>query len=107
MLIHLALSLALGFAFACAVWIPFAKRHGPAGTLLSTMIVLAGVWAINFLAVLPAVNPIFATLLPPAATLLSKLLFGVSMAAVLELGSRHTHGRSPGSADSGVCLRRR
>jgi hypothetical protein len=44
---------------------------------------LVGVWALNFLFVLPAVNPSFVTLMPYAATLLSKALFGAVMATVL------------------------
>ena len=44
---------------------------------------LAAVWAINFLAVLPAVNPSFVHMLPYDATLASKLAFGAVAATML------------------------
>jgi hypothetical protein len=49
---------------------------------------LAAVWAVNFLLILPSVNPAFTALLPPAATFVSKLLFGVCMALAFEAGCR-------------------
>lgn len=49
---------------------------------------LGGVWALNFLIVLPLVNPAFVGLLPYAATLASKLLFGLAMAATLRVCER-------------------
>ena len=49
---------------------------------------LAGIWALNFLLVLPVLNPRFVTLMPYAATLASKALFGLTMAAVLARGKR-------------------
>jgi hypothetical protein len=50
------------------------------------MLALAGVWAVNFLVVLPRVNAAFTHLLPYGATLLSKLLFGLAAAAVFRIG---------------------
>ncbi len=41
------------------------------------------VWAFNFLVLLLVVNPRFPTLMPFAATLLSKALFGAAMGATL------------------------
>jgi hypothetical protein len=49
---------------------------------------LAGVWAMNFLVILPQVNPEFVTLMPAWASLTSKLLFGVAAALVLRASVR-------------------
>ncbi|HUG76598.1 MAG TPA: hypothetical protein VML57_03840 [Burkholderiales bacterium] len=44
---------------------------------------LVAVWAFNFLVLMPLLDMRFATLMPYAATLLSKVLFGVAMGSVL------------------------
>jgi len=82
--IHLALSLALGIAFVAALWGLTRGRPGRNRIWASAVLALAGVWAFNFFLLLPALNSGFATLLPYTATLLSKTLFGVAMAAVLQ-----------------------
>jgi hypothetical protein len=48
------------------------------------MTVLIIVWAVNFLVVLPVLNPAFIVLLPDSVTLFSKMLFGTAMALVLQ-----------------------
>ena len=78
--IHLALSIALAFAFV-ALLQDFLQDG--AGTIAIALGALAGVWAVNFLVVLPLVNPRFVTLMPYAATFLSKALFGAAMGTVL------------------------
>ncbi len=80
--VHFVLSLLVAFCFAAAVW-PFVKRHGALASTAAAATILAAIWAFNFLVLLPAVNPGFATLLPCAATLTSKVLFGTAMAAAL------------------------
>lgn len=74
--IHLMLSIALAYAFVAAL----PGRHGIFAIAVGALV---GVWAINFLVLLPLVNPRFVTLMPHAATLFSKMLFGAAMAAVL------------------------
>jgi hypothetical protein len=77
--IHFLLSFALAATFASTLG---RRLHGAA--LFATAIgALAAVWAFNFLVLLPAINPAFTELLPHPVTLVSKLLFGVAMAAVL------------------------
>jgi len=49
----------------------------------SALAALATIWAVNFLVLLPQLNPAFVALLPPAVTLLSKLLFALGMGGVL------------------------
>lgn len=89
---HLVLSLALAVAFACAVWIPFARRLDLPAAMVIAIAALAAVWAVNFLVVLPVLNPAFVTLLPYGASLISKVLFGVAMAWTLEGRSSRSNG---------------
>lgn len=86
--IHLALSIALAGAFVAALLKVFPGRHSVTGCVGLAVMVLAGVWALNFLLVLPVLNPRFVTLMPYAATLVSKALFGLAMGAVLARGER-------------------
>jgi hypothetical protein len=82
--IHFALSVILGLAFVGGLWW---LSGGPPRTQLvwaSAVPVLVAVWAINFFLVLPALGSGLSTLMPLGATLLSKVLFGVAMAAMLQ-----------------------
>ena len=81
--IHMLLSAVLGLAFAATIWRLAAPRLGAAAFLTTAAVSLALVWAINFLVVLPALNPTFVTLMPYGITLVSKVLFGIAMGAVL------------------------
>jgi hypothetical protein len=81
--IHLLLSVLLAFAFWRLVWRPFAAHLKPVEAGLCGLGSLAVVWLVNFIVVLPTLNPAFVTLLPLWATLISKLLFGAAMTAVL------------------------
>ena len=89
LIIHLAISLALGVAFVWVLGKHLAHHYGGAGILAGSVISLALIWTINFLVVLPALNPVFVTLMPSAVTLGSKILFGLAMGAVL-IASLHT-----------------
>ncbi len=81
-LIHLGLALALGVGLALALWLA-SRRAGAAPSEFGLVtLALAAVWAVNFLIALPRINPQFVHLLPYSVTLLSKLLFGLSAAAV-------------------------
>lgn len=82
--IHLALSLALGLAFAWLLWNLFANRPTRGDIWLLALLTVIAVWAANFLVILPALDSGFARLMPLGATLLSKTLFGVAMAAILQ-----------------------
>lgn len=81
--IHLVLSLLLAAGFVFAVWVPLLCHHNPATIWLSTIAALTGVWLINFLVVLPVINPTFVELMPYAVTLVSKIMFGLAMGWVL------------------------
>jgi hypothetical protein len=79
--LHMLLAVGLGIAVAAAFSAPMLRRLE--GWSRSTLVVLTLgiVWAFNFMVVLPLLEPSFITLLPLAATLASKLLFGVAAAA--------------------------
>jgi hypothetical protein len=96
--IHMLLSVVLGLAFAATIWRLVSPRLGAAALLATAAVSLALVWAINFLIVLPVLNPAFVTLLPYGITLASKVLFGVAMGSVLLLSSprRFTARHLPG-----------
>ena len=81
--LHLVLSAALGIAFVLALW-GGAARPGARAVWTCALSALVAIWALNFFVVLPAVNSTFITLMPLGATLTSKTLFGVAMAAVLQ-----------------------
>ena len=91
--IHLVLSLALGLVFARTIWIPVARHFRALGVLASAIAALIAVWAVNFLIILPILNPGLLKLMPLAVTLTSKILFGAGMAAVLlrSAGGPHRH----------------
>jgi len=84
--LHMALAVGLGIAVATAFRAPLLRVVGPWSMSLLVVLVLGAVWSFNFLVLLPHVDPGFVTLLPMAVTLASKLLFGVSAAAVLRGG---------------------
>jgi hypothetical protein len=86
LIIHLAISLALGVVFVWALGKHLARHYGGAGILAGCVTLLALIWTINFLVVLPVLNPVFVTLMPSAVTLGSKTLFGLAMGAVLIAG---------------------
>jgi hypothetical protein len=81
--IHMALALALGYAFAYLIWKPLVRAHGPLATLAASALTLAAVWTMNFFVVLPALNPAFITLMPYSVTFASKMLFAVAMGGIL------------------------
>ncbi len=81
--IHLVLSLILAISFTAIILKPAMIQFGTTGVMLSSFMTLGIVWAINFLVVLPILNPSFTLLMPVIVTLISKLLFGVTMGWML------------------------
>ena len=88
--IHLVLSVLLALLCCTVFFEPMVRRFGHAGILFSSVVVLAGIWMINFLVILPVISPAFVTLMPFLVTLASKLLFGFTMGTVLNLGYRNS-----------------
>jgi hypothetical protein len=81
--VHMMLAVLLGTVLACAWQALAAHRPGLTNPYPFMLVVLAGVWAVNFFVVLPIVSPAFTHLLPYAVSLTSKLLFGVAAAEVV------------------------
>ena len=81
--IHLFLSMALGLVLAKLLLAHVLPRFGAAALMPAALGVLAAIWAVNFLVVLPLLAAPFVALMPLAATLASKLLFGAALAGVL------------------------
>lgn len=81
--IHVALSLALGLAFVLFLWGFYSRRPRAGEIWTAALLTVVVIWAANFLVILPALGSGFGTLMPLGATLLSKALFGIAMAAVL------------------------
>ena len=83
--IHMAIAAMLGMAVAAAL-APMRLRGATLYAVLTGA--LAAVWAVNFLIVLPLVNPAFVGIVPMAVSFVSKLLFGVAAAASLQVSAR-------------------
>jgi hypothetical protein len=80
--IHMVFAAVLGIALA-VVWRHIPVRLGVASEYGIVLLALTAVWKINFFVLLPLISPSFVNLLPYAATLVSKLLFGFAAAVVL------------------------
>ena len=83
--IHMALAVGLGIAVAFVVSRLLPRIAGTVFEPLAVVLMLVGVWAVNFFVVLPAINPDFVTLVPYGASLASKVLFGVAAALVFRM----------------------
>lgn len=83
--LHMLLAVALGIVVVAAFRAPLLRRVGAWPQSALVVLALGAVWSFNFLVVLPRLDPGFVTLLPMVVTLASKLLFGVSAAAVLRM----------------------
>jgi hypothetical protein len=82
-LIHLTLAVGLGVGVAFAIRVLLLWYGRVYAEFSLVILTLATVWAVNFLLVLPYLNPRFVDLLPYSVTLASKLLFGLAAATVL------------------------
>ncbi|MEO7323286.1 MAG: hypothetical protein ABIW82_00495 [Dokdonella sp.] len=83
MAMHLLLSVALAFAYGKLIAVPVRWCAGPGTSMFAGAVTLGAVWAFNFFVLLPVLNPAFVELMPYAASLVSKLLFGITMGGVL------------------------
>jgi len=92
--LHMALALLLGAALAVVVRSALPRLAGTRREMALVLGALVAVWAVNFLIVLPMINPGFVALVPPAAGLVSKVLFGAAAALVLR---RYRSGRRAGA----------
>jgi hypothetical protein len=81
--IHMVLAVTLGIVLAFS-WTEISRRWPKQFNPYAVVpVALAAVWAVNFLIVLPLVDPNFVQIVPYPVSLISKLLFGVAAAVVL------------------------
>jgi len=83
--VHMALAIILGIAISIFVRSVLPRTAPAALEAFAVVGLLVGVWAINFFVILPVINPAFVTLVPYAASLTSKILFGAVAALVFRL----------------------
>ncbi|MFQ5565862.1 MAG: hypothetical protein ACE5EU_05820 [Paracoccaceae bacterium] len=86
--LHMALALLLGAAIAVLLRTGAPRLAGTLWEALAVIGLLVAVWAVNFLVVLPVINPGFVELVPLGVGLASKVLFGAAAASVLSYRSR-------------------
>jgi hypothetical protein len=93
--VHLLFAVTLGIALSF-VWRALSshrlKTARPYPLIIAS---LAGVWALNFFAVLPIISPAFIHLLPYPISLISKMLFGLAAAETFRLMSASVLNTSP------------
>ena len=82
--IHMSLAILLGIAITVLLRSLAPRLRGTALEPIAVIGLLVAVWATNFFIVLPAINPAFVGLVPYGASLISKVLFGVAAAFVLQ-----------------------
>lgn len=90
--IHLLLSVILAVFFVLIVLRPVLRQFDSWNITLLSLAALTLVWAVNFLIILPVINPGFITIMPGVVTLISKLLFGFTMGVILNSDRRHLSG---------------
>ncbi|MGD8574034.1 MAG: hypothetical protein PVJ40_03700 [Gammaproteobacteria bacterium] len=83
LIVHFGLSIVIAWGFAGFFWRTLFVNSGREAVLMASIALLAVIWAVNFLALLPAINPDFLVLVPLHVAMVSKLLFGVAMGLVL------------------------
>jgi len=82
--IHMVLAGALGIAVVAALQaLPMRQRSWRIDLAL-VLAALGGVWAFNFLVLLPVLSPAFVTMVPMPVSFVSKLLFGIAAFAAYE-----------------------
>ncbi len=86
--IHMGLAMVLGVVIAMLVSRVLPRIVGTAAEAVVVVGVLAGVWAVNFFVILPALNPDFVSLVPYGVSFTSKVLFGFAAAFVFWCAQR-------------------
>ncbi len=86
--IHFGLAAVLGIAVVVGLNRLFPRLSGTAAEVGLIVLALAFVWSLNFLVILPMLNPDFVHIVPMPISFISKLLFGLVAALVFELKNR-------------------
>jgi len=90
--IHFGLAIGLGLAVTILIRNTLPNLAGKMSEFALVVAILAVVWAVNFLVILPMVNPSFIYAVPLAVSFTSKLLFGIGAGFVLMLRSEPRPG---------------
>lgn len=90
-LIHMMLSLAVAAAYALVVWRPLVSHLDLMRSIATAVLVLVAIWAANFFLLLPILHPGFISLMPYPVTLVSKILFGISMGSAFGYAGSPRH----------------
>jgi hypothetical protein len=91
--IHMGLAIVLGMAIAVLLGRFAPRLRGTAFEPIAVVGLLFAIWAMNFFLVLPAIDPAFVDLVPYAASLTSKVLFGMAAAVVLQIRHKSSPAR--------------
>jgi hypothetical protein len=86
--IHMTLAILLGIVIALFIRMFVPRIVGSAWEAVVVVGMLVGVWAMNFLVILPAINPDFVALVPFGASFVSKVLFGFAAAFIFWCAGR-------------------
>lgn len=89
--IHMSLAILLGIAIAVLLHGLLARAGALALEPVAVTALLGAIWAVNFLVVLPVLDPAFVSVVPYGVSLISKLLFGIAAASVLRMRNRPSH----------------
>lgn len=93
--IHMALAVAIGVLFVTALRALPSRVLSSSALFFGAVAFGAVIWSVNFLWVLPQLNPNFVALLPYGVTLISKLLFGAGLGFGLLVLRRTPLGMAP------------
>lgn len=91
--IHMVLAVMLGVAVAVLARTLLPRKTPAVLEFIAVVGSLVCVWAINFLLILPAINPAFVAIVPYTASLASKVFFGVAAALALKFSHDPTRPR--------------
>ena len=81
--IHLVLSIILATAYIFVIKHLAIYRFGLTVNLIAGVLTLVAVWLINFLVILPLLNPLFIALVSYGPSLISKIFFAVAMVLMI------------------------
>jgi uncharacterized membrane protein YagU involved in acid resistance len=90
-LIHFTLSLLSSIAFIRTLWLPFTRHYHKSVTLIFGALLGMILWMLNFWVILPLINKSFVRSLPHAITLISELIFGVTLAWSISVFHKHKY----------------
>lgn len=92
--VHMALAGGLGIAVVAALQALPIRWHRWRINLALLLAALAGVWALNFLLILPVLSPGFVTMVPMPISFASKLMFGLAAFAAFEASASRVNRQS-------------